>query len=451
MMGLILVAASALAGGEPLKDFVIEEVVNEKPGFMIRVAVDHEDRIYYEGETMTITVQSEKDCYLYLLYVNAEGDAAALFPNKYQPDNLVRGGEAVQVPAQGDSFRFRASAPFGQELLHVVATLEPIKAFADKSLTSARVTPLTGRELRKGMDVIQSEQSEEGWAEARIEIETRPGTPTTQKKRQKRYAVCIGVSEYSHERIPQLQVCHLDAEMMADSLEQVGGADEVVLLTNKQATKEAIRQAIFEQLPQKVKPGDTVVLYFSCHGGRTSDTNGDEADGMDEYLVPHDGIFGEPETMILDDTFARWIGELDGCKVLVVMDNCYSGGTSKATGSPKGLPGPPVRRLTSFDFIDGELKRAKDLGMANTCIIAASKADQLAWEMPTGEGSVLTHFLLRAVADPAADTNGDGKVGTREAYDYLTRKVEDYVRDSFQAEQNPVLIDNADDTIFLKP
>ena len=37
-------------------------------------------------------------------------------------------------------------------------------------------------------------------------------------------------------------------------------------------------------------PGDTVVITFSSHGGQVRDDNGDEADGLDEYLVPHDFV-----------------------------------------------------------------------------------------------------------------------------------------------------------------
>ena len=98
-----------------------------------------------------------------------------------------------------------------------------------------------------------------------------------------------------------------DAQRMAEALKQSCRVDDVVLLTNSQATAAAIEKAVFKDQVSKSKPGDEVFIFFSCHGGRTADTNGDERDGLDEYLVPYDGTLGKPETMILDDTFARWV------------------------------------------------------------------------------------------------------------------------------------------------
>ena len=320
------------------------------------------------------------------------------------------------------------------------------------------------------MEVVQKEQDAGVWAEARVPITTRPGGTQTQTpsprpgpdQRQnspsphpdgkvgKRLAVCIGISQFKDPRVPQLRVCHQDAERVARMLQQKCGVDRVVLLTNEQATLAAMRKAIFEDLVRDSKPGDTVFIYFSGHGGRCADTNGDEPDGLDEYLVPYDGELGKPETMLIDDMFARWMQDLDGRQVCIVLDNCYSGGSSKAI---KGLRGPAQRfaRTATVDFFDGELRRAKDLGQQGTEVLAASQADQIAWEMPTGEGSVMTFFVLQTVDDPKADTNRDGRLSLSEIYNAVKGQVESYVQKTFNADQNPVMIDNANDAILLRP
>ena len=57
-----------------------------------------ENRIYREGELMSISVKSEKRGYLYLLYCQADNKVAVLFPNKSQRNNNIPAGRDVLVP-----------------------------------------------------------------------------------------------------------------------------------------------------------------------------------------------------------------------------------------------------------------------------------------------------------------------------------------------------------------
>jgi uncharacterized caspase-like protein len=295
---------------------------------------------------------------------------------------------------------------------------------------------------------LKDNKKQRDWAEARIQITTVDSNEPQVPQGGKRLAVCVGISQYQHDRIPPLQVSHKDAERMATALRQQCGVDRVTLLTNQQATRDAIERAIFRDLVAESAPGDTVFLFFSNHGGRTADVNGDEQDGFDEYLVPHDGQMGSPDTMILDDVFARWVRELDGRKVAIILDNCYSGGSSKRA---KGLGDLPSASAP-LDFFDGEVRRAKDLGQQGTMVLAACEANQLAWEMPDdNEGSVLTYNILRSLTTASADQNRDGRLSIGEVYRFIQQPVQDYVRQTFSAEQTPILLDNADDQVILKP
>mgnify|MGYP001073480424 CR=1 FL=1 len=52
----------------------------------------------------------------------------------------------------------------------------------------------------------------------------------------------------------------------------------------------------------------------------------------DENITVRDGEKVEVAVpgMVLDDTFGRWVQELDGRQVLVVLDTCHSGGQTQA-------------------------------------------------------------------------------------------------------------------------
>lgn len=432
------------------RDFALEQVVNEQAGFLVRVAVDKPDRVYREGETMTISLMAEKDCYLFLLFRNAEGKMSCLFPNEYEANNAVRGGVAVQIPPSKDSFRFRALAPFGMELLQVVAIKQSADIFAHRPLNrSGRATPLSTRDVAEAWAQIQQLPRDQ-WSEARIELTTVPASaPPQNTTGGRRWGVCIGISNYADAEIPKLSYSHLDAQRMAETLGKLYGPGNITLLQDAAATKEAIRRAIYDDLAAKSRPGDLVMIYFSGHGGRCADTSGDEEDGLDEYLVPVEGRVADPESMILDDTLARWIQQLDGRQVVLVLDACYSGGANRGKNA-KGLSRANAR-TGRLDFLDGELRRTKDLGQKGTAVLAASEANQLAWELQDADGSVLTRFLLDAINDPKADLNGDGRLTLTEAYQFVAPKVNAYVEMTYFTKQTPVLIDNAGSEILLRP
>ena len=69
------------------------------PGSLEVVAwVDRSDYTYARGEDVTIFVETNKDAYVTVLNVDPAGGTTILFPNRYQPDNLVRAGRAARVP-----------------------------------------------------------------------------------------------------------------------------------------------------------------------------------------------------------------------------------------------------------------------------------------------------------------------------------------------------------------
>ena len=69
--------------------------------------VDRSDYTYAEGEDVTLFVKTSKDAYVTVLNVDPAGQTTILFPNEYQPDNLVRANRVVEVP---DPLRCRASS-----------------------------------------------------------------------------------------------------------------------------------------------------------------------------------------------------------------------------------------------------------------------------------------------------------------------------------------------------
>jgi uncharacterized caspase-like protein len=441
---------------------IFVRAVNQQPAFGLHLAVDKPDRAYVKGDRVTVSVVSEREGFLYLFYFHGEEpNPSTLFPNPWEQNNFIQAKKQILVPGSKAQFVLECDAPYGKGILTAVVSSRNLNDVFGNSAQGQNLKVPTPEELKKFVDRV-TKQEKKDWAEAQIEIITSDKMVV---RKPRRFAVCIGIGPYRGS-IPPLQVSHLDAQRFAQALKQECGVEDVVLLINEQATRAAIETAVFRDLGGKAQPGDTVFIFYSGHGWRVSDTNGDEQDGFDEVLVPYDAEFGKPETMILDDTFARWMQKLDGCNIGIVLDNCYSGGASKGIKGLGDKPGGPL------DFFDGELNRAanlkrlaKDLNQSGTMVLAACQAGQLAWEMPTaGQGSVLTYHILQLIGPvPAnqktqqakavkdADANRDGKLSIGELFRAIQEPVQRDVQEKFQERQTPVLLDNANDRIVIRP
>ncbi len=75
---------------------------------------------------MRVAVAVEKDCRLSLISLGTSGQAVRLFPNEFQPDNVIRAGQTVLVPSIRSPIQFKARGPAGVEGL--VATCSSLNA-----------------------------------------------------------------------------------------------------------------------------------------------------------------------------------------------------------------------------------------------------------------------------------------------------------------------------------
>lgn len=114
--------------------------------------------------------------------------------------------------------------------------------------------------------------------------------------------------------------------------------ENIVVLKNEAATKMGILKAI-DNLQQRIKPSDIVVIHYSGHGQQIFDDNGDEIDGKDEAIVPYDALVRytsnyKGENHIRDDElgniFANFRNTLGKAgQLLVLLDSCHSGSATR--------------------------------------------------------------------------------------------------------------------------
>lgn len=137
-------------------------------------------------------------------------------------------------------------------------------------------------------------------------------------------------------------------------LSQNFSENEIDIIRDEAATKEGILAALMN-LYNKAKPGDIIVVHYSGHGQQVEDFSGDEADGLDEALVPYnakatysDNPLYSGQNHIIDDeiemilnNFRNKLGK-DG-QLLFILDSCHSGSASRGnTGEIKTRGGQPA-------------------------------------------------------------------------------------------------------------
>jgi len=233
-----------------------------------------------------------------------------------------------------------------------------------------------------------------------------------------RFAVVIGISQYSDSRIPPLRYGAKDAKSFHDWLVSPSGGryapDHVHLLLDQQATVKAIREALFVWAKRAIKE-DMLTIYFACHGSPESP---DSPENL--FVLPYDADYDN----IAATGFPMWDIEtamrrfIKARKIVVIADACHSGGVGAEFASARRGVG-----VIEVGLVSSGLQKLSGVG-DGVAVLTASGANQLSQEAPKWGGGhgVFTHFLLTGLRGDA-DYNGDKQVTLGELIPYLSEKV----------------------------
>ena len=171
-------------------------------------------------------------------------------------------------------------------------------------------------------------------------------------------------------------------------------------MVDESANKRDIEKYLFHELPKAGKD-DTVVLFFSGHGGM------DPAQPNQFYFLTSNPEPESLEATALNMTGLRSFERLDAKRVLLIADACHTG--MPASLKTKAIDSPLDKWMRLFDKASGRV------------ILASSKPEELSQEKSNLRNSVFTYYLLRGL-NGEADLNRDGIVTADEAYAYVYEK-----------------------------
>lgn len=236
----------------------------------------------------------------------------------------------------------------------------------------------------------------------------------TQKKRNfdGGRALIIGIGEGYCPSLKLPDLVRKDAEAVAQLLRDpmLCGypSSQVQLLLDEQATKSNIVDALRE-LAAMANPDDTVVIFYSGHGGRKID-----APEYAGYLYPADYVPGDPDgTGLLAEHLTELLNAIPAARVVLLIDACHAEAAAqvKAEGESKGmLPGfrdPALEKLSSGN---------------GRVVIASCREAEVSMTSSWRGHSLFTYFLLEGLRGQALGAN-DGTVRVLDLFTYLSEQV----------------------------
>ena len=243
-----------------------------------------------------------------------------------------------------------------------------------------------------------------------------PGEAKEPQARYKKLALLVGINDYKY--VKPLKGTVNDVKNMRKLLiERFGFPDDdehIRVLTDKQATRNAILKAIKEHLIAKAARDSIVVFHYSGHGSHVKDTDGDETDGYDESIVPYDsGRRNNPGRDITDDEINTLLRRLTDktANVTFIFDSCHSGTAVRGAGLARTIE-PDDRPPTEREPIPGPTARGINEGKndlrptdARYALISGCAADELSYETQVDGQShgALTWYLADQIRKAGPD------------------------------------------------
>ncbi|MCI0405051.1 MAG: DUF4384 domain-containing protein [candidate division Zixibacteria bacterium] len=80
---------------------------------------------YYEGENITLYFRTNRDAYVLLYNIDAQGNVFLLYPQHPDDPHFVRGGATYELPDRRDDYDLWITGPPGVEFVQAVASLRP--------------------------------------------------------------------------------------------------------------------------------------------------------------------------------------------------------------------------------------------------------------------------------------------------------------------------------------
>lgn len=115
----------------------LKEISNPEAPFKVDVWTDRSSASFAIGDEITYIFKANKECYVTVFNVTADGKVQVVFPNQFQKDNKVKGGATIRVLPDAAKKTLTVAGPAGTNTIKAVATLENKTVFNAADMKAA--------------------------------------------------------------------------------------------------------------------------------------------------------------------------------------------------------------------------------------------------------------------------------------------------------------------------
>jgi hypothetical protein len=254
----------------------------------------------------------------------------------------------------------------------------------------------------------------------------------------KKYALIVGISKFANHAggLSDLKYADADAQAITRFLQTPAGgrfpADNILLLTNEQATLASMQKAMKSFIIQP-GPDDLMLIFIATHGSP------DPFAQQNLYFLTYDtNVDRMADTAFAMKDFKRMLeNNVRARRMVLFVDTCHSAGLTGSRGeSSRGLENNLISLYAEKLLYQEEGK----------AIITSSDVNESSQESPRWGGGhgVFTHFLLEGMSG-MADSNVDLVVTVGELFRYVRQRV----RLDTEYQQNPRMLVGTNEDLAL--
>ena len=135
--------------------FVIEELAEvqnaDNRDFVVKAWTPRgEGGVYRDGEQLVIRFYANRDCFIKVYHIDVNKNMKLIFPNRFYPNNRIRGRELYKIPDSSYPFTFELTAPYGTEFIKVIASTVQ---FDDIEESFQQLGSASGELISRGLNV----------------------------------------------------------------------------------------------------------------------------------------------------------------------------------------------------------------------------------------------------------------------------------------------------------
>ncbi len=205
------------------------------------------------------------------------------------------------------------------------------------------------------------------------------------------FVLAVGVSKYELSRL-NLNYADKDASDLANAWNAQTGMYKVVevkTLTNQQATRQAVREAL-DYFKGQITSNDLFVFIFSGHG-------------MNEYLVPYNFNPADIDATALSKNDLTTKMKALGCNYIMLLDACHSGSFAKDVAGKDVDPGAfSLNVEQAAQLLVNELSSTDKTNI----VIGSSSSDQRSFECDACQNGYFAQAILDCFEGKTATGNG---------------------------------------------